>query len=52
MYINILENLKKIIPEEKIIENESMKNHTSFKVGGPAEFFVKINELEELKNIL
>ena len=50
--INILENLKKIIPEEKIKENEPMKNHTSFKIGGPAEFFVKIDEIDELKKIL
>ncbi|MBQ2937935.1 MAG: UDP-N-acetylmuramate dehydrogenase [Clostridia bacterium] len=50
--MNILENLKKIIPEEKIKENEPMKNHTSFKIGGPAEFFVKIDEIDELKKIL
>lgn len=48
----ILENLKNIIPEEKIKENELMKNHTTLKIGGPAEFFVKINLIEELKNIL
>lgn len=48
----ILKSLKKIISEEKINENEPMKEHTSFKIGGPAEFFVKINSIEELKNIL
>lgn len=48
----ILENLKRFIPEEKIKQNEPMKNHTSFKIGGPAEFFIKIESLEELKNIL
>lgn len=48
----ILENLKSIISEEKIKQNEPMKNHTSFKIGGPAEFFIKISSIEELKNIL
>lgn len=48
----ILANLKSFISEERIKENEPMKNHTSFKIGGPAEFFIKINTLEELINII
>lgn len=48
----ILTNLRKFISEEKIKENEPMKNHTSFKIGGPAEFFIKISNLEELINII
>ena len=48
----ILENLEKIISNEKIKLNEPMKQHTSFKIGGPAEFFVKISTIEELKKIL
>lgn len=48
----ILSNLNKFISEEKIKKNEPMKKHTSFKIGGPAEFFVKINTLDELRNIL
>jgi len=28
-----------------------MKKHTSFKIGGPADFFVKIKNIEQLKNI-
>lgn len=50
--IELLSKLKEIIPEEKIKQNEPMKNHTSFKIGGEAEFFVKISTTEELKNIL
>lgn len=48
----ILQNLEKIIPKEKIKINEPMKEHTSFKIGGPAEFFVKISTIVELKKIL
>ena len=29
-----------------------MKEHTSLKIGGPAEFFVKVSSVEELKGIL
>ena len=48
----ILNNLEKIISKEKIKQNEPMKEHTSLKIGGPADFFIKVNCIEELKNIL
>ena len=48
----ILENLEKIISKERIKQNEPMKNHTSFKIGGPAEFYIKIISIEELQEIL
>lgn len=48
----ILNNLEKIISKEKIKQNEPMKEHTSLKIGGPAEFFIKVNSVEELKGIL
>ena len=28
-----------------------MKKHTSFKIGGPADFFVKLKSLDELKKV-
>ena len=33
----------------EILENEPLYKHTTFKVGGPARFFVKIKEVEGLK---
>ena len=48
----ILENLEKIISKDKIKQNEPMKEHTSLKIGGPAEIFVKIDSIDELKGIL
>ena len=48
----ILENLEKIISKERIKQNEPMKNHTSFKIGGPAEFYIKIKSIKELQKIL
>ena len=48
----IKENLEKIISKERIKQTEPMKNHTSFKIGGPAEFYIKIKSIEELQKIL
>ena len=49
---NILKGLEKIISKEKIKQNEPMKEHTSLKIGGTADFFIKVNCIEELKKIL
>lgn len=43
---------KSIIPNENIKYNEPMSKHTTFKIGGPAEYFIKINKIEELQEIL
>ena len=50
-------NIKKILensnlPQENIKYNEPMKNHTSFKIGGPAECFIKAQKIEEIQEIL
>jgi len=37
---------------QKIIHNESMKKHTSFKIGGNADLFVSVKTVEELKQVL
>ena len=42
---------KKISPN-RIMLNEPMSKHTSFKIGGPADIFVIINNLDELEFIL
>lgn len=48
----IIENSNLAIPKDNILYNEDMKKHTTFKIGGPAECFIKINTKEELKEIL
>lgn len=40
------------ISKEKILYNEPMKKYTTFKVGGPAECLIKIENINELKEIL
>ena len=37
---NFIINLKNILKDEEIMENEIMSKHTTFKIGGPASFFL------------
>ena len=48
----IIENENLTIDKNNIFYNEPMIKHTSFKVGGPADCFLKVRDIEELKNIL
>ncbi|MCI8518679.1 MAG: hypothetical protein HFJ51_00670 [Clostridia bacterium] len=50
-----MDNIEKIarnLGKNKFFLNEDMSKHTTFKTGGKADFFVKINNLEELKFVL
>lgn len=40
------------IDKEKILYNEPMSKHTTFKIGGPAECFINIYNIDDLKEIL
>ncbi|MCF2668429.1 UDP-N-acetylmuramate dehydrogenase [Faecalicatena contorta] len=44
--------LLKIMSEEQVKTEEPMKNHTTFRVGGPAEFFVMPRTAEEVKKVI
>ena len=48
---NIYKELLNYIEENKISLNEPMSKHTTFKIGGIADIFVRVNNLEELKHI-
>ena len=47
---NLSKNLK--ISKEKIKYNEPMAKHTTFKIGGPAECFILIDNEADLKEVL
>ena len=49
---NITEKLEKIINKKNFLKNEPMSKHTSFRIGGSADYFIKIQTLEELKGIM
>ena len=47
-----IKEIEKFISKDKIYIEEPMSKHTSFKIGGPAEYLIKIKTAEELKAIL
>ena len=48
----IYNELIKYIDKDRVLKNEPMSKHTTFKIGGPADVFVIINNLEELKAVI
>lgn len=40
------------IDSDRVLLNEPMSKHTTFKIGGPADIFVKVESQKELKSIL
>lgn len=48
----IYKNLLNILDKEGIYLNEPMKNHISFKVGGPADFLLKPKTEYEIKKLI
>ena len=45
-------SLEQILNKEQILKNEPMKKHTSFRIGGNVDYFLKIKTQEELKQVL
>ena len=41
-----------LIDKERILKDEPMKNHTTFRIGGPADYFVRPNNAEEIALII
>ena len=48
----IMSELEKIIPKENIKLNEPMSKHTSFKTGGIAEYYIKAEDIKQIKNVV
>ncbi len=48
----IYEHLRERIPESNIHMQEPMNKHTSFKIGGVADIFVKVSVVETLREII
>ena len=46
----LFESLKKRLP--RIKENELLKNHCTFRVGGPADLFYELRDIEELPTLI
>ena len=48
----MLEKLQKLLGEAKILVNEPMASHTTFRIGGPADYFVMPETVEEVAAVL
>ena len=44
--------IKTFIPEEDIYINEPMSKHTTFKIGGNADIFIKLRSIEQIEKIV
>lgn len=41
-----------ILSDNRIKTDEPLKKHTSFRIGGPADYFVSVNNIEELQKVI
>ena len=48
----MLERLKELLGEAKVLVQEPMASHTTFRIGGPADYFVMPETVEELAAVL
>ncbi len=47
----VMEALRKIVPEDRIFQQESMEKHTAFRIGGPADVLIELGGVEELRDL-
>ncbi|MCR5004532.1 MAG: UDP-N-acetylmuramate dehydrogenase [Clostridiales bacterium] len=48
----LTEKLRAVLPEERILVDEPLAAHTTFRIGGPADCFCTIESIEELQNAI
>lgn len=48
----VYKELLNIFEEKNIFKDELMKSHTSFKIGGPADFFVVPSNMQQLQKVI
>ena len=48
----IIEQIKRIVPDTRVIENESMQKHITFRAGGITPLFVELVTQEEIMDVV
>lgn len=48
----LIQKISQYIPEDRIMQNEPMKNHTTFRVGGPAALYLELKSEQEFRDVL
>lgn len=51
VYKNLYQKLTEWMPEERVKKEEPMRQHTTFRVGGPADLFISPNSVEEVRKV-
>lgn len=41
-----------IVGENKVLEQEPMARHTTFRIGGPADYFVELGSIEQIRAVI
>ena len=49
---SIDKSLHEVLGRLNVLKDEPMKNHTSFKIGGNAEYFLKVDKIDKLRKVL
>lgn len=49
---NVIEKFNNLLGEEKVKINEPMNRHTTFRIGGPADYFLLPSSQKEVKGII
>ncbi len=47
----IVQTLTKVLKTSTVLENEPMRNHTTFHIGGNADVYIKVKEEEDSKTV-
>ena len=50
--MQFIDKLTGIAGADCILQNESMKKHTTFRVGGPADYYVTVDTREKLRDVI
>lgn len=49
---SVYEELSKVLTSSKILKDEKMSAHTSFKIGGNADIYIQATTIEDIKKVL
>ncbi|HKL42746.1 MAG TPA: UDP-N-acetylmuramate dehydrogenase [Clostridia bacterium] len=49
---DIIKKIQSIVNDNRVYENELLKEHTYFKIGGPAKILVKVKSIDEIKKVI
>ena len=47
----MVQTLTKVLKTSTVLENEPMRNHTTFRIGGNADIYIKLSNEEEIKDL-